>query len=163
MLHLKALVLDIYFAPLNAASGPKWRNSVLMVAGIGKQAHTEDMVNFDYKGNCFRAHRMAWMLTYGPIPAKLHVLHDCDNASCCNPKHLFLGIQKDNMHDMYGKKRNNQVCGEKHRLAKLTNDQVIKIKNSLIKGITQAKLAKKYDVTRHAIGKINTGRSWAHI
>lgn len=51
------------------------------------------------------AHRFAWELTNGPIPDGMNVLHACDNRACCNPAHLFLGTQKDNMIDMHAKGR----------------------------------------------------------
>lgn len=46
-----------------------------------------------------RAHRVAWAVTYGPIPAGLHVCHRCDVAACVRPDHLFLGTAQDNMFD----------------------------------------------------------------
>ena len=52
-----------------------------------------------------RAHRISYLIYIGPIPNKLHVLHSCDNISCINPKHLFLGTQKDNMNDKMNKGR----------------------------------------------------------
>ncbi len=51
------------------------------------------------------AHRVAYELTYGSIPPGLLVCHTCDNRPCCNPSHLFVGTQKDNMQDCKRKGR----------------------------------------------------------
>lgn len=45
------------------------------------------------------AHRTIWYLYYGYHPGKMHVCHKCNNTSCCNPNHLYLGTPKDNGRD----------------------------------------------------------------
>lgn len=56
-------------------------------------------------GTCQKAHRVAWILTMGPIPKGACCLHRCDNPACVNPDHLWLGSMADNTHDMLAKRR----------------------------------------------------------
>lgn len=53
----------------------------------------------------YLAHNIAWLLTCGFLPRKIHVdlkvLHICDNTMCVNPNHLYLGTQHDNLVDSY--------------------------------------------------------------
>jgi HNH endonuclease len=55
-----------------------------------------------YKSEPIHASRKAYILTHGPFDLRLCVLHTCDNAVCCNPKHLYLGTRMDNMIDRFG-------------------------------------------------------------
>ncbi len=59
-----------------------------------------------------QAHRVAWIVAHGDVPAGLHVLHECDNPPCCNPDHLRTGTRVDNMQDAIAKGR---FCmGDRH-------------------------------------------------
>jgi hypothetical protein len=69
------------------------------------------------------AHRLAWQLTYGPIPAGLSVLHRCDNRRCCRPDHLFLGDHQANMADMVAKGRH--ATGDRKPATTRVSDQVV--------------------------------------
>ena len=46
------------------------------------------------------AQRVAYVLTWGPIPDGEHILHLCDTPLCCNPRHLVTGTRSENMRQM---------------------------------------------------------------
>lgn len=55
---------------------------------------------FRLRGTTEYAHRAAWLLFRGPIPAGQVVRHvRCDDSLCVNPQHLALGTAEDNAHD----------------------------------------------------------------
>lgn len=55
-----------------------------------------------------RAHRIAYFYYFGVDPADLAVCHKCDQPGCCNPHHLFLGTQQENLRDMTAKGRDKR-------------------------------------------------------
>lgn len=55
------------------------------------------------------AHRLLFERANGPIPAGMHVLHKCDVRPCCNPDHLFLGTNRDNIIDSMKKGRRKGI------------------------------------------------------
>lgn len=117
--------------------------------------------------NCkqHRAHRLMWLLRKGEIPDNLFVLHSCDNRCCCNPDHLFLGTAQDNVDDMRAKGRDafGQNFGIKNGQAKLTDEDIPKIRLLLDQGHTQQYIADQFGVSRSRISYIKHGKNWAHI
>ena len=108
-----------------------------------------------------RAHRIAWKLTYGDIPSGLMVLHKCDNPTCCNPKHLFLGTNTDNMQDMVRKGRGNGGRLDKHGLAKINLETSKEIKKLYYSGrFDQNDLAVLFSVSQSSISLILHEKHW---
>ena len=109
----------------------------------------------------YRAHRLSWMINRGEIKDNLHVLHHCDNPSCVNPNHLFLGTQQDNMKDMVSKNRQQRVSAEKATGSKLTWKNVNSIRSEYENGgVSMKDLAIKYGVWRATISSVLRNKSW---
>jgi hypothetical protein len=105
------------------------------------------------------AHRAAWMLFCGPIPAGMAVCHKCDVRACVNPDHLFVGTAADNAQDRVNKDRTPR--GEKHHATKLTVDQVSRIKTMLAEDrMYMSEIAREFGVSISTIAGIKHGRTW---
>jgi len=121
----------------------------------------------DEEGKWFSkyVHRVAYEEYVEQIPSGMCVCHRCDNPKCINPEHLFLGTNKENTHDKINKGRENYspVRGEKSGQAKLTEKQVILIKQLYNYGITQKKIASEFGVAPLAIRSIVNGKTWRHV
>lgn len=113
-----------------------------------------------------KVHRHSWCLFNGPIPDRLFVLHKCDVRCCCNPDHLFLGTQKDNMRDCANKGRLNlqPKYGEDSHLSKLTESDVKAMRRARrTEGLSYKRLAKRFNVTTMTAYRTVNNLSWTHI
>lgn len=116
----------------------------------------------DYK--MYHVHRIVYELTYGPIPDGLLICHRCNNRSCCNPNHLYLGTQKDNMEQCVFEGRLKTSFGEKHGQSKLNEKDVKKIKELYnTKNYSQRCLGKLFNISHSEISRIINNQVWKHI
>lgn len=100
-------------------------------------------------GKTERAHRVAWLLTFGPIPTGGHVLHRCDNTLCVTPRHLFIGDQAANVADMVAK-------GRQKKSKLLCELDIRMIRNT--KGQTDQTIAERFGISRSYANKIRNQR-----
>ncbi|MDI6868544.1 MAG: HNH endonuclease signature motif containing protein [Coprothermobacterota bacterium] len=112
---------------------------------------------FHFRGKRVIASRFAWTLFYGEIPPGMYVLHKCDNPACVNPRHLFLGTQKENMQDAVLKLRKS---GPHNGKTKLSWPQVDTIRLLLERGWSTYRLAKLFEVDHKTIWQIREGKTW---
>ena len=91
-------------------------------------------------------------MIFGQIPDKMDICHKCDNPSCCNPTHLFLGTRSDNMKDCFNKNRcphllkMKKLTGAETTQAKLTNEMVDEAKRLYASGIKGKELYSRFPV-----------------
>lgn len=139
----------------------------LWAAGVDPTGYGRFRMNPDPLVACEMAHRAAWLLFNGDIPGNLLVCHRCDERSCVNPDHLFLGTHADNSQDASRKGRlahkpdrpyGRLPIGECHHKAKLTRKQVEEIRASLL-GCRRA--ARKYGIAPNTVLKIRAYKIWA--
>lgn len=144
-------------------------------------------------GKVHKAHRLAYFIAHGAFDWSMFVCHTCDNPSCCNPSHLFLGTCSDNFQDMLKKGRANKASGDRHGMrlkperratgdrhgskthpestqkgvkhwnTKITEDNVRVIRSRCEAGEYHRVVAKDYGLSRQTIGDIASRKKWSHV
>lgn len=101
----------------------------------------------------WKAHRLAWALTRGPIPPGLFICHTCDNPPCVEPLHLFPATEEINNLDrsMKGRDALSAVFGELNHRAFVTDAQVAEIRQRAALGESLATLAAEYGVAKDTV------------
>lgn len=103
-------------------------------------------------------HRLSFALANGKLEMGPYVCHRCDNPSCVNPDHLFLGSIHDNNRDCDDK--NRRPHGENHCCAKLTNEQAIQIRAMIANGRSCRSISIEYGTSSQAIVNLKNGKTW---
>lgn len=131
---------------------------------------------FSLSGRPVKAHRASYSINVGRIPDGMMVCHRCDNPSCVEPAHLFLGDAVANMRDAASKGRLKAITSKQNHFraghsprgqdgsgAKLTEAQAIEIIGKRRSGVTTKILAAEYGVDRTTIQRLVRGTHWNHL
>ena len=110
-----------------------------------------------------RAHRESYRNYIGEIPDGMFVCHKCDNPSCINPDHLFIGTVKDNAKDRKDKGRNPNKHGINHHMAKLSEEEVLLIRLMKNLGASSKFIAKQFELRQSHVCSIISRAIWSHI
>lgn len=102
-------------------------------------------------GKYASAHRVAYQLYCGDLADDMHVCHKCDNPSCVNPDHLFVGSHDDNMADKTTKGR---------AAMKLTAEQAKAIRAA--DGSLRA-VAIEFGVNQSLVLQLRQRKIWKHV
>ncbi len=122
-------------------------------------AKSEGYGQASFNGKIIQVTRVMWEYHHGPIPAGMLVCHTCDNRACCRIDHLFLGTPADNMRDMAEKGRCNPRIGERHGQVKLSDADVVAIRQRYARGERSAALAAEFGIHRGYVGTLVRGES----
>lgn len=114
-------------------------------------------------GAVHKTHRVSWVLHNGPIPPSgmirpYSIRHKCDNPTCVNPNHLFIGTDRDNALDATCKGRMAQ--GAEHYAAKLTEEQVAAIRTDTR---PVRSIAEEFGVSKSTIYYAQRAKGWKRV
>lgn len=111
-------------------------------------------------GKEYKVHRLVYEEEHGEIPEGAACYHKCDNPSCINPDHIFLGTHQDNMTDMV--KKGRQARGEGSGRTDLTDETAYLIKFGC-KSLSNSAIAKALGIDKGTVWEIRSGYGWKHI
>jgi len=108
-----------------------------------------------YKGRIHASHRVSWQEFYGEIPEGMLICHKCDNPSCVNPDHLFVGSNQDNMDDMKQKGRASKSKDKQKSRRKISREKELEIiERYKTSNVTQKSLANEFGIALNHVRRL---------
>lgn len=96
-------------------------------------------------------HRLSFQVFKGDIPQGMCVCHECDNPSCLNPEHLFLGT----------KKRNSEDASSKGRMGKKLNAECVRQIRDMCRNKEKTRvIANRFGISTALVAAIARGAVW---
>lgn len=159
--HYKVSSLGRIVRVVTRGGNPFWKELTLMdngrgylyvctcVGGVVKRHYVHTLVARKFIGKC---------------PEGKEVNHKDLNKGNNNYKNLEYMTRKENINHAIdnGHKGGKSRPGESNPSAKLTKDEVLKIRRLYEKGVSQRKLAKRFCVSRFAIYAAIKKKTWAN-
>lgn len=157
VLELKtyATVFDSFVSKIRHSSGGCWEWTASKTAkGYGQ---------ISVNRNTVLAHRYSYETFIGAIPTGMLVCHHCDNPSCVNPCHFFVGTKSDNYQDAKRKGRIASRRGTNNGKAVITEDDAMAVVSILLKGLMICDIVAATGIRTNIVQSIASGRRWSHI
>lgn len=108
-----------------------------------------------------KSHRYSYLISKGEIPYNKHVLHHCDNPTCVNPEHLWIGTNHENVLDKISKGRDSNKSGKNNPNVKLNGEKVNKIRKLYKQGEhNMVQIGKIFNVNRNVISRVVNQKYW---
>lgn len=116
-----------------------------------------------HKGQTYRAHRVAYVLTFGEPEGMLVIGHKCDNKRCCNPSHLEAITHSQNCRDASTRNLIPRFKGETNPCSVLTESQVLEIKERIRNGESLRSVGRRFGVSHTTARHAAIGKNWAYL
>jgi hypothetical protein len=145
-----------FWAKVDKGAGDGCWNWTARLSGKGMKRNSGGYGRIKINYRDLQAHRVSWVIHYGPVPDGLNVCHHCDNRRCVRPDHLFVGTDSDNMKDMHNKNRHPRRVP-----MKLNEASAAKIRKLSSEGVAGYKLAKMFGVTNSTISYVINQKTWS--
>lgn len=122
----------------------------IWLGGVNNKGYGQFRLN----GRLYMSHRLAYSLSKSEIPRGLFLCHKCDTPKCCNPSHMFIGTQSDNMIDRVVKNRQPNL---------VLTPEIVKEIRRLSASYMPGQISKKLNISLTLVKKVFYNESWKHV